>query len=479
MTRRTPAGSGPTGVSPTCGLTLVQRHRGAKGVAPVVSATWAKVPLTLVGLCGFAGTVALATGSEALDYRGGSLLSALSVAAIVLGAVCVARRPIATVLSLRPLVWIGTVSYLWHFPVFIELDAGRVGLTGVALVTARFATTLVLASLGYYLVDRPIMEGALWRTLKAAWPTALATGATVVVIVAGTVMPAAAATAVNVSSVRRIPSAERQALQAAHAFTTRPVRFMFVGDSLSVTMGVGLEVDTVHRWGVDVINKGKLGCDLDDLPTISTTNGQEDLPDQSVSDCSHWETLWSGEIDATRPEVVGVLMGRWDILNHIDGNRLVHIGEPAWDVHLTDELDHVVAVLSAHGAKVVLFTMPYIDPSNETLNGTLSPYDSPTRVDEWNHILDEVAAHHRGVVTVIDLNRILDPHGHFQTDVDRVVVRWPDGIHISKQGGEWLQPRVLPTIAQLGLDARASMQKRSTQTPDSEKGKARAVVRGT
>ncbi len=401
-------------------------------MALVVSATWAKVPFTLVGLCGFAGSVALATGIEALDYRGGFMLSALSAAAIV---------------------------------------------TGLALVTARFATTRVLAALSYYLIECPIVEGALWRTLKAAWPAALAMGATVVVIVAGTVMPAVAA--VNMSSVRRIPSAERQALQTAHAFTTRPVRFMFVGDSLSVTMGVGLEVDTVHRWGVDVINKGKLGCDLDDLPTISTTNGQEDLPDQSVSDCSHWETLWSGEIDATRPEVVGVLMGRWDILDHVDGNRLVHIGEPAWDVHLTDELDHVVAVLSAHGAKVVFFTMPYIDPSNETLNGTLSPYDSPTRVDEWNHILDEVAAHHRGVVTVIDLNRILDPHGHFQTDVDRVVVRWPDGIHISKQGGEWLQPRVLPTIAQLGLDARASMQKRSTQTPDSEKVGATAVVRGT
>jgi hypothetical protein len=301
-------------------------------------------------------------------------------------------------------------------------------------------------------------------------------GATVVVIVAGTVTPAAAA--VNVSSVGHIPSAERQALQAAHAFTTRPVRFMFVGDSLSVTTGVGMEVDTVHRWGVDVINKGKLGCDLDDLPTISTTNGQEDLPDQSASDCSHWETLWSGEIDATRPEVVGVLMGRWDILNHVDGDRLVHIGEPAWDVHLTDELDHVVAVLSAHGAKVVFFTMPYIDPPNETLNGSLSPYDSPTRVDEWNQILDVVAAHHRGVVTVIDLNRILDPHGQFQTDVDRVVVRWPDGIHISKQGGEWLQPRVLPTIAQLGLDARASTQQRSAQTPDSEKGRAKSAVKG-
>jgi hypothetical protein len=275
-------------------------------------------------------------------------------------------------------------------------------------------------------------------------------GATVAVIVAATVVPAEAA--VRVSTVGRIPPAERHALAADGAFTTRPVRFMFVGDSLSVTMGIGLAVDTVPRWGVDVINRGELGCDLDDLDSISTTNGQEDAPD---SPCAHWPTLWSGEVDRFRPEVVGMLMGRWDILDHVDDGRIVHIGQPAWDRHLTAEVDHVVAVLSARGAEVVLFTMPYIDPTNETMNGSLSPYDSPTRVDEFNHILEEVAARHPGVVTVIDLNRILDPHGTFQTVVDGVTVRWADGIHISKPGGEWLQARVLPTIAQLGLDARA------------------------
>jgi hypothetical protein len=276
-------------------------------------------------------------------------------------------------------------------------------------------------------------------------------GATVAVIVAATVTPATAA--VRVSTVGSIPPAERQALEAAHAFTSHPVRFMFVGDSLSVTMGIGLEVDAVPRWGVDVINQGELGCDLDDLDSISTTNGQEDAPD---SPCAHWSTLWSREIDRSRPEVVGMLMGRWDILDHVDDGRIVHIGEPAWDRHLTAEIEQVVAVLSARGAKVVFFTMPYIDPSNETLNGTLSPYDSPARVDEFNHILDEVAARHRGVVTVIDLNRILDPHGSFQIVVDGVPVRWADGIHISEPGGEWLQARVLPTVARLGLAVRGA-----------------------
>ena len=41
--------------------------------------------------------------------------------------------------------------------------------------------------------------------------------------------------------------------------------------------------------------------------------------------------------------------------------------------------------------------------------------------------------------------------------VDGVVARWPDGIHVTPAGGQWLQPRILPTVALLGLDARAGV----------------------
>jgi len=101
-------------------------------------------------------------------------------------------------------------------------------------------------------------------------------------------------------------------------------------------MGIGLRVGTVHGYGVTVINKGVLGCDIDDLPTTSTTNGQQDDP---VSPCAHWKSLWARQVAQFRPEVVGVLIGRWDILDHVDGGRIVHIGEPAWDQHLAAELD--------------------------------------------------------------------------------------------------------------------------------------------
>ena len=438
-----------------CTLTLVERHRGHTGMAPVAASLPARVGLTLVGLAGLCGTALLTatqTGTEAFDYRGGFFLSALSAAAIIVGAVCVAGGPLARVLALRPLVWMGTVSYgayLWHFPVYLELDAARTGRTGLGLLAVRVAATFVLAALSYYLVERPVMEGTFWRSLTRTLAD----------------RPGPRRHRGRRGGRHGGPGHGRRAGvdQGAHP-ARRAVgaaggpRLLHPPGAVHVRgrLAVGDHGHRPggrhrHRWGVDVINEGQLGCDLDDLDTISTTNGAADPP---VSQCAHWPSLWSGEIDRTRPEVVGMLMGRWDILDHVDDGRLVAIGQPAWDRHLGAELDQVVSVLSAHGAKVVFFTMPYIDPANETVDGTLSPYDSPTRVDEWNHLLDEVAARHRGVVTVVDLNRILGPHGTYQTVVDGVTVRWADGIHISEQGGEWLQARVLPTVARLGLEAR-------------------------
>jgi hypothetical protein len=138
----------------------------------------------------------------------------------------------------------------------------------------------------------------------------------------------------------------------------------------------------------------------------------------------------------------------------LDNGSVVSIGQPAWDAHLHDELNDVVTLLSSTGAKVVLFTMPdlMLAPSSDG-----PPYadDNPIRVTEFNAIVTSVARERSKVVTLINLNKVLDPHGHFQSVVDGVTVRWADGIHISQPGGEWLQPAILPTVARLGLERRA------------------------
>ncbi len=445
------------GAALACVLTLVQRRRGLEGMAPAARSTAARVALTVVGLVGLAVTLVLTdrlTGTSAIAYRGGFLLSALAAAALILAAVCVGRGPIARVLGLRPLVWIGMVSYgayLWHFPVAIELDAARTGLTGGALLVARVATTFVLAAASYYLVERPIMEGVFWRSVRAAGPALVAMAVTVAVVLAATVVPAtAAAPRGDGASGSGLTPADHARLESAGAFSGHPVRLLMIGDSLAITMSVGLATGSVHHDGVQVIDDGVFGCDYDTVPAYS--QGQLVIPYNS---CLQWRTLYAGDIAQYHPDVVGLLTGRWTITDRVVDGATVHVGQPAWDDHVVAEYEEIVGFLAARGVKVVLFNLPYFDPPQEAPDGSPYPEDRPDRVVAFNRDLARVATAEHGKVTLVDLNAILCPHGRFQTVVDGVVARWPDGVHITVPGGEWLQPRILPTVARLGLERRA------------------------
>jgi hypothetical protein len=275
-------------------------------------------------------------------------------------------------------------------------------------------------------------------------PATAALAATVVVIVGGTVAPAVA----SVPTGTTLTASEHQALARVGAFTDRPVKFMLVGDSLAVTLAIGLQVRSVAHYGVELINRETLGCDLDNLPVIIAEH-----VDQPVSNCTRWRTLWASEVTQSRPEVVGMLVGRWDICDHIYRGAVVHVGQPAWDAHLFGEINEAVDTFAARGARVVLFTMPDIDAADEAPGSAAYPENDQSRVDEFNAIVAGVAAHRRSLVTLIDLNKKLDPHGHFQLAVDGVPVRWPDGVHISKAGGEWLQSFILPTVGRQGLSS--------------------------
>jgi peptidoglycan/LPS O-acetylase OafA/YrhL len=441
-----------------CVLTLVQRRRGADGMAPVARSTPARVVWTVVGLAGFAGTLLLTytlTGTAAFAYRGGFLLSALSAAAIILGAVCVAGGPIARVLSVRPLVWMGTVSYgayLWHYPVFIELDSSRTGTAGLSLLTVRMVATFALAAASYYLVERPVMEGVFWKSVKATGPALVAMAVTVAVVVAGTTAVATATAPVRSTTATRatLPRAVHARLESAGAFTSHPVRFLLLGDSLAITLSVGLAAGSVRSFGVQVIDQGTFGCDYD--TSVAISEGQSVVP---LNDCLRWRTLYADEIARSHPDVVGLLTGRWSITDRVVGGQTVHVGQPAWDDHLVAEYTDIVDFLAQQGVGVVLFTLPYFAPPQEAPDGSIYPENQPDRVVAFNRDLARVAAASRGNMTLMDLTGLLCPHGRFQTVVDGVVARWPDGVHVTPAGGQWLQPRVLPTVAELGLAVRS------------------------
>ena len=248
-----------------------------------------------------------------------------------------------------------------------------------------------------------------------------------------------------------LTASEHAALEQAGAYGGRPVRVLILGDSIAMTLGEGLSVDSVSAYGVSVADDATLGCDLDPQLEVLT----EGTPGPATPGCENWRALWPFLVAQERPEVVALGLGRWEVTDHLLDGQWVHVGEPAWDDHLTADLQSAIAIFHAFGARVVLFTMPYVDPTDRQPDGLPWSENSPARAQAYNALVRQVARQDPHEVTVIDLNRMLSPGGVYTASLDGLDVRY-DGIHISTAGGQLLQRQILPQIGRIGLEDEAA-----------------------
>ena len=442
-----------------CVLTLIQRRRGLSGMAPTVRSTGAKVALTIIGLAGFAGTLVLTytlTGTDAFAYRGGFLLSALSAGAIILGAVCVSGGPIAAVLSLRPLVWMGTVSYgayLWHYPVFIELDAGRTGLTGLSLLAVRGAATFVLAAGSYYLIERPVMEGVFWRSLTAAGPALAAMGATVAVVVVGTTTVATAAAPVAVRPFRVSGPA------------VDPPRVIVLGDSTALTLGIALAATAPPGTTVD--NGGLYGCGLAMASWVSNDPPNPQLQmfpacNESTPTSGQWPALDAARVsDTGHRDIVLFVAGTWEVQDLLQSGHWTDIDQPSFQRDELEQMRKAVRIGTAHGAHFDFATMPAMGTAGDSLEASRADISQRRKI--YDRLIHEVAAEHPRTVSIVDYGQIISPGGVYREFLNGVQVRSPDGVHtpafapgnafagnatepVAHAFYDWLSPRLWPVI---------------------------------
>jgi len=119
--------------------------------------------LDLLGLALLAGLVALFlfVGLSSAWYSGGFFVFGIGVVVVIAAAIRpdgVTRR----VLSVRPLVAIGTISYglyLYHFPIYHWITPEALGLSASPLFAVRLAVTTVVAVISYRLLEAPIRRG--------------------------------------------------------------------------------------------------------------------------------------------------------------------------------------------------------------------------------------------------------------------------------------------------------------------------------
>ena len=441
-----------------CSMTLIQMRRGMEGMAPTAGSALARSGLVLLGIAGFAGTLSLTYtlgGQSPFDYRGGFLLSALSAAAIIIGAVCVPRGPIAGTLALSPLVWIGTVSYgayLWHYPVYVFVDSARTGLSGLSLLAIRFGCTFALATASYYLVERPVLYGTFWRSVRAIVPAATAVLVTVAVIVGATVVPATAAAPVK-----------RYNVQLSDA---NPKTVVVLGDSNALTLGAALSATAPP--GTSVANHGLFGCGLAIGTSVSNHPPQPELStfpacSQATPVDQQWPAVDTRAVAGTAPgDVVIFVAGAWEVQDLLRNGRWFNIEEPSFQRYELSQMRKAVEIGTSHGAHLDFTTLPAL-AAGAAFGESPFPMDSPGRRLIYDHLLAEVAAEFPGSVSVIDYGRILSPRGVYSEYLDGVQVRTPDGIHTpayapgnvfvgnstaaaAQDFYNWLSPRIWPLI---------------------------------
>jgi peptidoglycan/LPS O-acetylase OafA/YrhL len=450
------------GAALAAAVALWRRHRSTP-----VSSVRGRRMLSGVGLVGV-GVCAWAWSQwqygQTLVFRGGFLIVSVSVAAVILSTVLHPTGVVARALSWGPLRFIGQISYgmyLWHFPLDIALTGSRTGLQGTALFLFRTLVTVAVSTVSFYGLERPIRRGTLLSSTRALVATPVAVLVTAGIVLLATVAPAgAAATSTNPTTASTTPPVSIPA-----SLASAPVRVMIVGDSVALTLGVGLAFHQA-QWHIDMSNLAILGCGVDQGSNI-WDDVQGRLEETAIADPCRvvakkgyvpWPTAWSEWVRIVRPNVVVLLAGRWEADDRLYEGHRTNILNKAYAQYTKEQLERAVTIGTSTGARMVLMTSPCFS-EGEQLDGSPWPQDDIRRVQEYNTLVKEVGSENPSKVTVQDLYSMTCPDGKFQASLNGQPLRDADGVHfalVPGAGAALLAPKILPLWEELGHEQEAA-----------------------
>ncbi len=406
-------------------------------------------------------------------YDGWFGVFALASAALIAG--LQHASPLRSLLSLRPVVWTGTISYglyLYHWPIFTVLTEERVGASGAALFAVRLAVTLAVATLSSLVLEqpvrrwdpswsRPLVGGALATAAVAALvvigvpaaasaPVAvpLVDPAVTIAPVDGTLAPLATvgesvpATAASTTEVvdesvpaTATPTSSTQPAPVAVPSVSRPVRIMVVGDSTAQYTAAGLAAWAAdHPDSAQVTDASVAGCGFLRTGTVPT-DGAIDFQGQ----CDDLlDVRLPGLLADLQPDVVLLMVTMRDVEDRVWDAPEGPISpfDPRFRDRMLLDYTAMAGRLAAAGVRHVAWVLPPhpIAP----FQGEQVKMLDPARYQVQFDVIDEVAAGADGLVDVLDLRAWLEAMGGTKDGQLR-----PDGLHWSPEAGYWVAERYL------------------------------------
>ena len=439
----------------------------------------------LCGVLGVLGAVVaaimwvLGTSYSSFPYNGGFFVLGIGVAGVILAAVAAPFSVVPRVLSLTPIRYVGRISYglyIWHWPIFVWLNHDRTNLSGYSLFALRMLVTFAVSVVSFHLVERPIRMGTFVRQWKAWLAVPAGAGLVVVAVVAATTGTSAVASTAPPAGTNTGTGTVGSSTTTPSSLPTGatggpPVRVLLFGDSVALTLGLGLSNPADQtKYGYILSDKGILGCGVVDGPEVeemgaraqtpSACNGSPLTPGEPVGQ-QPWPYQWLDAINTVHPNVVVVLAGRWEVVDRQYQGQWTNILSPAYAAYVKQQLENTSKLVTTAGSHLVFLTAPCTN-EGEQPDGAPWPEDDPARVAVYNKLVREVAAAHPQTDSVVDLHSAVCPKGTYATTVNGVVMRRPDGVHFTLAGGVALVPLLMPAIVASG---RAQMAEATTLPP--------------
>ena len=436
------------------------RGRGRALPAPIAGIVrdrpW---PMAATGAAVLVMLAALLTLSDtgAFYYHGGALLISLATAGVIGSAELRPGSVLAGVLSWRPAVALGRISYgiyLWHWPITVVFPVQNLPVAEqVWRQTVRVVLTVLIAALSFRFIERPVQRDR--RVLRSRVRVLGAVATSMVVVVgaglSATALPPGWADQLTVTSDRSCLGESVTSLIGCLApegsVRTQQPAFVLLGDSTARALGNGFDT-WAQQNGTTWYEAAWKRCSATGITLVPHGHTKPDLP--AVS-CSAQAPVQIREaLETYRPATVLVAELQPSTLAVLQDGQLLQPGTVAHSAALVSAYQRLIDEIASYGGHAVFVEMP---PPGESLAPLVArgrpagrawnPGAGRARfVPGFNAVLRAATQSRPDDASLVSLTDVLCPGGRCPAVIGNTIVR-NDGTHYSINFAQRLAPILL------------------------------------
>ena len=408
-------------------------------------------PLAIPALLGLLAAMTWLADGSAIYYGPGAAAVGLAVALLIAG--LEAGSPLIRVLSFRPVVGLGLISYgvyLWHFPVIQFVGGSLAPTSGILPAGVAVFITLTVSAVSFVVLERPIRRGmSPWPELTPRRLLRLVPATSAALALAIIVMTPAAPSAAFADPGLVVPSNPGTGVG-------RPITIGVIGDSVMVSALPELSTEAASR-GWRLASGAMPACPIGPGLLFDATGQPSPYNDRCAAVPGR-----HGAVLAEAPDLLiwhdlqSVLARR-----SVGGTPLVPGSDP-WTADLLASWDAVLARFTASGVRVAVLLPPERSQAVAGCAGAIDFERCQTIQHEDATIraaTEAFAARFagRGEVILISVDDLLCPSSYpCPATIDGIQVRmggW-DQTHFTPLGAAWFAQRLFDRLAPFALDGR-------------------------